>query len=82
MVKIFEVKTGKILHSIKHHTDWVTSVSFSLSTTALQQEIEMAIFMFGSQGKGSILFTLSDHKQRVTQMAWRASRWQNVGFRW
>jgi WD40 repeat protein len=71
VLKIYSVETGELLHRIKKHTDWVTTVSFSPDGKVVASGDRNGGVHTWEAEVGSILFTLAEHKKRVTDLAWR-----------
>lgn len=72
MIKIFDVKSGRMLHRIKKHTDWVTAVSFSPKGDQFATGDRNGGIHIWEAGLGGIVLSLSDHKKKINSLVWRA----------
>lgn len=71
VVEVIELSTGKPLHRIKKHTDWITALAFSPDGSMLATGDRSGGIHVWETEKGAIVFSLSEHKQRVTDLEWR-----------
>jgi WD40 repeat protein len=71
VVEVIELASGKPLHRIKKHTDWITALAFSPDGSMLASGDRAGGIHVWETEKGAIVFSLSEHKQRVTDLEWR-----------
>jgi WD40 repeat protein len=71
LVRIYSTKSGKLLRTIKKHTDWVTSVSFSSDGTKLATGDRNGGLHLWDPRTGTILYTLAEHQGRIAGLSWR-----------
>ena len=69
LVKIYATKDGKLLHSIKKHTDWVTAIAFSPDGKLLATADRGGGIIVWESDKGKEYVTLPGHKVAVTGVA-------------
>ena len=69
LVKIFSTRTGKLVHRIKKHTDWVTVVRFRPDGKQLATaDRNGGIHVWETESAG-IVYTLDEHKVKVTALS-------------
>jgi WD40 repeat protein/mono/diheme cytochrome c family protein len=71
LVRLYSVSDGKLVRSIKKHTDWVTAVAFSPDGEKLATADRNGGLHLWDPHTGTILYTLAEHQARVTSLAWR-----------
>jgi WD40 repeat protein len=71
LVRIYSTKDGKLLRSIKKHTDWVTALAFSPDGEKLATADRNGGLHLWDPKTGTILYTLAEHQARITSLAWR-----------
>jgi WD40 repeat protein len=69
LVKIYATKDGKLLHSIKKHTDWVTAIAFSPDGKLLASADRSGGLVVWESDKGKEYITLPGHKVAITGVA-------------
>jgi hypothetical protein len=69
ILKIYSTKDGKLLHSIKKHTDWVTAVTFSPDGKYLASADRAGGVVVWEGASGHEFNTLAGHKAPVTALA-------------
>ena len=69
VLKIYATKDGKLLHSIKKHTDWLTAVAFSPDGKYLATADRAGGVVVWEGATGREFNTLAGHKAPVTALA-------------
>lgn len=69
LVKIFSGNEGKLLHSMKKHTDWVTALAFSADGKLLASGDRASGLVVWESANGQERFTLAGHKAAITGLS-------------
>ncbi|HTK76084.1 MAG TPA: hypothetical protein VL371_12545, partial [Gemmataceae bacterium] len=71
VVKGYSVADGKLLYTIKKHTDWITAIAFSPDGQFLGTADRAGGISVWEAKTGHELFTLAGHKEAVSDLAFR-----------
>lgn len=71
ILRIYRTDTGELEHSIKKHTDWVTSIAFGPDGSMLATGDRNGGLFVWEPELASMLFTLGNHTKHVSSLAWR-----------
>ena len=69
LVKIYATKDGRLIHSIKKHTDWVTAISYSPDGKLLASADRNGGVIVWEAAKGKEFNVLAGHKAAVTGLS-------------
>merc|ERR1719231_690948 len=70
MVRIWDVVTGKVLHTLSGHTDQIDSVAYSPDGAHVASGSDDNTIRIWDAATGKCLHTLSGHKQMVNSVAY------------
>jgi len=70
-VKIFEARTGELVHNIDQHSEWVTEVAFSPDGVLLATADRNGGLYVWETLTGSLFYQLDGHEGAITGLAWR-----------
>jgi len=71
MLRIYTTSDGKLLHEIKKHTDWITSLEFSPDGVLLATADRSSGLVVWEAFTGREYFNLRGHTAAVTEVSWR-----------
>ncbi|XZE17728.1 c-type cytochrome domain-containing protein [Pirellulaceae bacterium SH449] len=69
-INIYASESGLLLHTLKKHTDWVTSVSWSPDGLLLATGDRFGTIYLWETATGSVFTTLRNHVGSVTGLVW------------
>ena len=69
-INIYEVSTGKVVHTLKKHTDWVTFVSWSPDGLLLASGDRFGSILVWEANSGNVFTNLRNHVGSVTGLVW------------
>lgn len=72
LVKIFSLKDGELLHTMKKHTEWVLSLEFSPDGVLLASGDRNGGLVVWESQSGREFYTLPTHTAAITAVSWRA----------
>ena len=72
-VKLWNAKTGKIIHTLEGHTDFVTSVAWSCDGKMIISGSGDTTVKIWDVKTGKIIHTLHKHIKYITSVAWSHS---------
>lgn len=69
-INVYEVSTGKVVHTLKKHTDWVTFVSWSPDGLLLASGDRFGSILVWEANSGNVFTNLRNHVGSVTGLVW------------
>ncbi|MFN8739750.1 MAG: c-type cytochrome domain-containing protein [Pirellula sp.] len=69
-INVYEVSTGKLVHTLKKHTDWVTFVSWSPDGLLLTSGDRFGSILVWEAESGKVFTNLRNHVGSVTGLVW------------
>jgi WD40 repeat protein len=69
-INVYEVSTGKVVHTLKKHTDWVTFVSWSPDGLLLASGDRFGSILVWEAESGNVFTNLRNHVGSVTGLVW------------
>src|SRR2546422_1052838 len=69
--KVFSPRDGRLLHDLKKHTDWVTSIQYSSDSVLLATGDRNGGLVVWEADSGQELYPLTGHQAAITAVSWR-----------
>jgi WD40 repeat protein len=69
-INVYEVATGRLVHTLKKHTDWVTFISWSPDGLLLATGDRFGSILVWEAASGNLFTNLRNHVGSVTGLVW------------